>query len=294
LSRGAEHAFSAGQIVGIVLTATRLQYRVLFIMRTTNLDTSNPQAAARDTSRVQSVDRAVMLLKAISASSRPPTAWELAQTCGINRSTAWRLLQTLEHHGLVERDETTQRYGIGYTALQVASAAGYDSLARRSRPILQRLAEATGESVMLAAVRTFSLVYVDQVDPPGVPIPNWLGRQLPMHATSAGKVFLAWLPDEERDALLPSTLARYSVHTITDRATLWASLADVRRDGYGACVGEFEEFSNGVSAAVLDHRARPAVILNIWGPSQRVSPARLPMLGRMALAAAHEISVVID
>ncbi len=243
---------------------------------------------------MQSVDRAVMLLKAISASSHPPTAWELAQKCGINRSTAWRLLQTLEHHGLVERDEATQRYGIGYTALQVASAAGYDALARRTRPILQRVAEAAGESVMLAAARRFTLVYVDQVDPAGIPIPNWLGRQLPLHATSAGKVFLAWLPDDERDALLPSTLDRYSQHTVTDRERLFASLADVRRDGYGICVGEFEEFSNGVSAAVLDHRARPAVILNIWGPSQRVSPQRLPMLGRMALAAAHEIALVID
>ena len=243
---------------------------------------------------MQSVDRAVVLLRAISASAHPPTAWELARTCGINRSTAWRLLQTLEYHGLVERDDTTQRYGIGYTALQVASAAGYDALARRTRPILQRLAEATGESVMLAAVRTFSLVYVDQVDPAGVPFPNWLGRQLPLHATSAGKVFLAWLPEDEREALLPSALERYTAHTITDRARLFASLADVRRDGYGACVGEFEEFSNGVSAAVLDHRARPAVILNIWGPSQRVTERRLPMLGRMALHAAHEISLVME
>lgn len=281
-------------IKAIVTPTVRPQQRVAFIMRTTNFDGSNAPPGARDGSRVQSVDRAVMLLKAISASSRPPTAWELAQACGINRSTAWRLLQTLEHHGLVERDEATQRYGIGYTALQVASAAGYDALARRTRPILQRLAETTGESVMLAAVRTFSLVYVDQVDPVGVPVPNWLGRQLPLHATSAGKVFLAWLPDDERDALLPSALERYSGHTITDRAGLFASLANVRRDGYGSCEGEFEEFSNGVSAAVLDHRARPALILNIWGPSQRVSPPRLPMLGRMALAAAHEISLVIE
>lgn len=263
-------------------------------MRTTNPDGQAASAGARKTSRVQSVDRAVVLLKAIAASSHPPTAWELAQKCGINRSTAWRLLQTLEHHGLVERDEATQRYGIGYTALQVASAAGYDALARRTRPILRRVAEAAGESVMLAAARRFTLVYVDQVDPAGIPIPNWLGRQLPLHATSAGKVFLAWLPDDERDALLPSTLDRYSQHTVTDRERLFASLADVRRDGYGICVGEFEEFSNGVSAAVLDHRARPAVILNIWGPSQRVSPQRLPMLGRMALAAAHEIALVID
>jgi DNA-binding IclR family transcriptional regulator len=270
------------------------QQRAAFIMRTTNLEGSGPEAGGRDTSRVQSVDRAVMLLKAISASAHPPTVWELSQACQINRSTAWRLLQTLEHHGLVERDETTQRYGIGYTALQVASAAGYDALARRVRPILRRVAEAAGESVMLAAARRFTLVYVDQVDPAGIPCPNWLGRHLPLHATSAGKVFLAWLPDDERDALLPSPLERYSEHTITDRGELWAALADVRRDGYGACVGEFEEYSNGVSAAVLDHRARPAVILNIWGPSQRVSPPRLPMLGRMALAAAHEISLVID
>jgi len=70
--------------------------------------------------------------------------------------------------------------------------------------------------------------------------------------------------------------------------------ADVRRNGYGACLGEFEEFSNGVSAAVLDHRARPAVVLNIWGPSQRVTERRLATLGRMALHAAHEISLVME
>ncbi|HEY3764930.1 MAG TPA: IclR family transcriptional regulator C-terminal domain-containing protein, partial [Gaiellales bacterium] len=151
-----------------------------------------------------------------------------------------------------------------------------------------------GESVMLAAARTFTLVYVDQVDPPTIPTPNWLGRQLPLHATSAGKVFLAWLPSEERDAVLPSVLERYTEHTVTDRDRLFATLPDVRRDGYGVCLGEFEEFSNGVSAAVLDHRARPAVILNVWGPSQRLTERRLGTLGRMALRAAHEISLALE
>jgi DNA-binding IclR family transcriptional regulator len=263
-------------------------------MRAADHERDAAQKPGRDAYRVQSVDRTVMLLRAISASAQPLTAWELARACGINRSTAWRLLHTLEHHGLAERDEVTQRYTIGYTALQMASAAGYDGLARRTRPILQRLALEAGESVMLAAARTFTLVYVDQVDPPTVPTASWLGRQLPLHATSAGKVFLAWLPDEERDAVLPSTLERYTDQTITDRARLDASLADVRRDGYGACTGEFEEFSNGVSAAVLDHRARPAVVLNIWGPSQRVTERRFPTLGRMALRAAHEISLVLE
>jgi DNA-binding IclR family transcriptional regulator len=263
-------------------------------MRTEDPSRGTAKEESRDGSRVQSVDRAVMLLRAISASAHPPTAWDLARACGLNRSTAWRLLGTLEHHGLVERDPATGRYGIGYTALEVAAAAGYDGLARRARPILERAARDAGESITLAAARRFSLVYVDQVDPPTVPTANWLGRQLPLHATSAGKVFLAWLPEDEREAVLPSVLERYTDQTVIDRNLLWESLAAVRRDGYGICLGEFEEFSNGVSAAVLDHRARPAVILNIWGPSQRVTERRLPELGRMALHAAHEISLVLE
>ena len=102
-------------------------------MRTEDPSREPANEDARDGNRVQSVDRAVLLLRAISTSAHPPTAWELARACGINRSTAWRLLQTLEHHALVERDPTTGRYGIGYTALEVAASAGYDGLARRAR-----------------------------------------------------------------------------------------------------------------------------------------------------------------
>ena len=171
----------------------------------------------RATHRVQSVERAVALLKATAAAPHPASVWELARTCGVNRSTAWRLLGTLEAQGLVERDPVTQRYTVGYEAIQVAGAAGYDGLARRVRPLLQRLAETAGESVTLAAARRFSLVYVDQVDPPGVACPDWMGRSLPLHATSSGKVFLAWLPDEERDAVLAPHLEAYTPRTITDR-----------------------------------------------------------------------------
>ena len=186
----------------------------------------------------------------------------------------------------------TQRYTVGYEAIQIAGAADYDGLARRVRPILQRLAETAGESVTLAAARRFSLVYVDQVDPPGVACPDWMGRSLPLHATSSGKVFLAWLPDEERDAVLAPHLEGYTPRTITDRRRLDRALAEIRRTGYGTCVGELEEFQNGVSTAVLDRLMRPMVIVNVWGPSPRVTQKRLPVLGRMSLQAAHEIGVI--
>jgi DNA-binding IclR family transcriptional regulator len=58
---------------------------------------------------IQSVDRAAALIKAIADSPHSPTVNELAAACGLNRSTTWRLLATLDSHGLIERDPISQR-----------------------------------------------------------------------------------------------------------------------------------------------------------------------------------------
>lgn len=244
--------------------------------------------------RIQAVDRAIALLKAVAAATTPPTVLELARACGINRSTAWRLLRTLEHHGLVDRDEITQRYTVGYGAATVASAVTNDALVRRVRPLLDDLAARTGESVTLAVAKRFNLVYVDQVDPPNVMAPNWLDRELPLHATSGGKAFLAWLPREERDALLGGPLERYTTHTITDRDRLELEFDEVRRVGYAICAREYEEFSSGASAAVLNPRRYPITIVNIWGPAPRLPLHRLQALGDEALKAATAIRELLD
>ena len=93
--------------------------------------------------------------------------------------------------------------------------------------------------------------------------------------------------------MLAPNLEAYTPRTITDRSRLDRALGEIRRLGYSTCVGELEEFQNGVSAAVLNRLMRPMVIVNIWGPSQRVTQKRLPVLGRMALRAAHEVSLVL-
>lgn len=137
--------------------------------------------------RIQAVDRAVLLLKSVATSTTPPTVLELARACGINRSTAWRLLRTLEYHGLIDRNPVTQRYTVGYGAITVAAAVTDDTLVRRVRPLLKDLSAHTEESVLLAVARRFNLVYVDQVDPPHVMAPHWLDKPLPLHATSGGE-----------------------------------------------------------------------------------------------------------
>jgi DNA-binding IclR family transcriptional regulator len=250
--------------------------------------------AVPGTQRIQAVDRAIALLKSVAASATPPTVLELARECKINRSTAWRLLRTLEHHGLVDRDPITQRYTVGYGAISVAAAVTDDTLVRRVRPLLTKLAIATGESVTLAVAKRFNLVYVDQVDPPNVMVPNWLDKPLPLHATSGGKAFLAWLGPDERAAILPAELQRYTPHTITDRAKLERELADVRTAGYALCAREYEEFSSGASAVVLNTHQYPIAVINVWGPAPRNPVKRLHEIGRAAVATAEEVRALLD
>ncbi|MDH6626056.1 DNA-binding IclR family transcriptional regulator [Streptomyces sp. LBL] len=257
-------------------------------------DTSEPPATAEQggaSGKVQSLERAITLLQA-TADSAPDgdTASRLAARCGLNRATAWRLLSTLEQFGLVERSPVTNRYTIGFTVARMASAAGFDGLIRRAHGTLRRVSEQTGETASLAVVQQLGLAYIDEVTPPVVLAAKWLGRHVPMHATSTGKALLAWLPEEEATSLLGGPLEAYTDTTITDRTRLGAELEQTRERGYSVCVGEMERNLYGVSAPVLGSRGRPFAIVSIWGPQDRVPESRFTALGPLARAAAEEIA----
>ncbi|MGP3987260.1 IclR family transcriptional regulator [Streptomyces sp. 3N207] len=255
------------------------------------LDSLEEQGGTRQrVGRVQALERAIALLNAVSASApegRP--AAELAAECGLNRATAWRLLATLEHHAMVERDPVANRYTIGSAVSRLASTASVEGLIRRSHDVLERLCRETGETANLAVARRLGLTYVDEVVPPAVLSARWLGRQVPIHATSAGKALLAWQTPGEVEALLSGPLAEYTETTRTDRKALHAELAEVRAQGYSVSVGELEPQLYGVAAPVLDAGDHPIAVVSVWGPRDRVPESRFAQLGAQARRAAQEI-----
>src|SRR5258707_15413107 len=100
--------------------------------------------------------------------------------------------------------------------------------------------------------------------------PNWFGRDVPLHATSTGKAYLAFMSPDERHTALPARLERYTATTVTDRKALEAELAEVRRVGFATCVGELEESLFGASAPVLSEQGRPVAIVSVWGTEHRM------------------------
>jgi DNA-binding IclR family transcriptional regulator len=237
---------------------------------------------------VQSVQRAAALLDAIADSAEPRTAPELAELCALNRSTAWRILATLEEEGLVERD--AGRYSIGHAVARLAAAAT-DALPRMARPHLEELAERTGETVSLAVPRRLRLVYVDQVQAPHVMAADWLGRAVPLHATSTGKALLAFLPQDEIEAALTPALQRFTDRTIIDPAELRAELDRTKRRGYAVSRGELETALWGASAPIRDRQGRPVAVVSVWGAEGRLkAKGRLKELGGAAAATADAVA----
>ena len=215
---------------------------------------------------------------------RPPpaaaTAPALARACGLNRATAWRLLKTLQARGLVAVDDATGRYSIGLTAVELGNAAGPDALIAAARPVLERTCAQTGETASLAVPGVDGLTYVDEVTPAAVVTASWLGRSVPVHATSTGKALLAFLPPEQVRRVLGGALTSFTGTTITDPQALAAELAATRARGYGVCAGELEASLYGVSAPVLDRTGRPLAVLSIWGPRRPGAAGAVRRAGR--------------
>ncbi|MCW2850178.1 MAG: iclR [Marmoricola sp.] len=244
--------------------------------------------------RVQSVDRAVHLLQAVAGAGPTGGAGTVAlgEACGLNRATAWRILSTLESHGLVTCDRSTNQWTLGSGLVEIVRGSGLDAMFRDAHGVLEKLASETGETAALAVLRQGVLEYVDEVASASIVAANWSGRTVSLHATSTGKVVLAWTPEPEMTGLLPRRLERFTDATITDRPSLRKDLARTRQRGYATCRGEFDPSAWGVSAPVLDSSGRLLAVLSLWGPGDRIPVSRFPELGAAVTSAVRRLSAV--
>jgi DNA-binding IclR family transcriptional regulator len=240
--------------------------------------------------RVQAVERALRLLEEVAASRVPPTASELAAGAGVNRATAWRLLGTLEHFDLVERDPDSGRYTVSYGAVRLARATGASALVRRARPILERLAAETGGTVFLESAGGRAPVVLDEARSASPVQIDLIGVRIPLHCGSVGKLHLAALPADELDAYLAGPLAAPAARSLTDPALLRAELVECRRTGIARNYAEHHPDWCGISAAARDRAGRDLAYLNVTLPTYRWSEERLRGLADPLRAAAAELA----
>jgi IclR family acetate operon transcriptional repressor len=245
-----------------------------------------------DGNAVRSVDRAAALLLALGESQGPSGVTELARRLGLHKSTASRLLATLERRGLVEQDDETGKYRLGLVVIRLAERAERTlDLRGLAMPELERLARLTHETTGLSILDGDSCLAVAHVDGPNlVAVGDWTGRSAPLHCIASGKVLMATLAEREVARVVRRGLPRYTDRTIIELEPLLEELARVRRRGYATAIGEYEAGLNAVAAPVRDARGQVIAAVDVWGPAFRLTPRRIPELANQVREAAAAIS----
>lgn len=245
-----------------------------------------------DGNAVRSVDRAAALLLALGELAGEAGVTELARRLGLHKSTASRLLTTLERRGLVEQDEETGKYRLGLAVIRLAGRAERTlDLRGIAMPELERLARATREAAAIGMASGGAYLTVAQADGPRIVSgPDWTGRTMPLHGTAAGKVVLAAMAERDVMRIARPGLAATAARTITTLEGLLEELGRIRRRGYATAFSEWIDGMNGVAVPVADARGRVIASVAVRGPAARLTPSRVAEVVAQARAAAAAVT----
>ena len=242
---------------------------------------------------IRSVTKAIRLLDMLGQGNGAYGVSELARLVDMDKSSVSRMLRTLEQAGYVEQDAITQRYSLGLNI----GVLGYKALKRMdlrtaARPLLERLAETTGECAHIAILADRRAFYIDQVAPErGVGVDAPVGTLAPLHCTALGKVLLAFQPDALREDMMQAmSYEPYTRRTLGSAEALRDHLTRVRSHGVAF---DDEEYSVGVRCmATPVFRFDNAVCgaIGVSGPSPRITDARLSEWEPMLIDMSRELS----
>jgi DNA-binding IclR family transcriptional regulator len=239
---------------------------------------------------VQSVDRAVTILEILARTGESGVT-EIAAELGVHKSTAFRLVATLESHGVVEQNEDRGRYrlGVGLLRLAGATTARLDVI-QEARPLCRQMAAETGETVNIAVLSESSAFYLEQVaGSSALQSHNWVGQHIPLHATSNGKILLSGLEPERLKVVLGS-LPAYTALTITKKTQLRKELDRVREQGYAVAVDELEVGLTAVAAPIRNAHGDVIASMSVSGPTFRLAGSRVEEVVGLLVDAATEVS----
>jgi DNA-binding IclR family transcriptional regulator len=221
---------------------------------------------------IQSVDRAVRILKALAGGPGRLGVSDLSARLGLAKGTVHGLLRTLQEHGLVEQHADSDKYQLGPELLKLSNRyLDLNELRSRSLAWSELLANRAEEAVRVGALHDDRMLIVHHVFRPDASLQILeVGEVLPLHATALGKAVLAQLSTDVRGDLLGPELPKLTGHTLSTARALDKELALTRERGYALEREEAVLGEAGVAAPIFDRRAEPIGAVGVAGPRERV------------------------
>ncbi len=219
----------------------------------------------------QTLERALKILHFVG--KEPRRIGEIATLLGVHHSTALRLLQSLRKQSFVfELPDHSYRLGsatfrLGFQALEAMD------LRHVAHPFMEKLNDATGETVHLATLEGGEVIYIDKVEAKHtVRMYSRIGTMAPLHCAAVAKAILAFLPERDREKILRErNFDKRTTHSLTTREALEANLAEARGRGYVLDAEENEPGIHCVGMPLFDGARNVAGSMSVSAPMSRIS-----------------------
>lgn len=241
---------------------------------------------------MQTFERAVAVLNCFTLEEPKLGVREISRKIGLSASTTGRIMSGLKDMGFLSQN-ADRTYSLG--AAVMAWAGVYTAtldVRKTAMPAVDQLHRDTQETISLYILQGDERVCVERRESPHtVRLVTRIGRRLPLYAGSAGKVFLAFLPETRSKEILDnSELKPFTSSTIIDRSLLDAELEVVRRQGYAVSTGEWQKEASGIAAPIFGPSREVIAALSISGPSQRFTDSTIREYAPVVTGAAQDVS----
>jgi IclR family acetate operon transcriptional repressor len=248
----------------------------------------------RQVAGTQTINRALAVLRVLRDARDDVGGAEIARALGLHASTTHRIVKALTAAGYVVQNERTERYRLGIESFLLGRAAGRTLGFDAALPLLERLAEATGESVNLVVRDGREGVVVLRVDSrQPLRFTQSVGARMPLYCTSSGKALLAFADDPPEQVTGQGELTALTAATITSPAALLDDLRETRTRGYSVNRGERIAGVCGVAAPILVGDGPATAAVAVQGPEIRMSTDQFPALGALVMATARAVHATV-
>lgn len=244
------------------------------------------------TQELQSVKNTLLILKCFTVEKSKWRVTELSKQTGLSKSAVSRTLNTLANEGFVRKAKDQQSYLLGLSLLTLAGVAlSSITIQQELSPILSQLVVKTNESGHIAVLDDWEIIYIFKEESAShTKMKTHLGRRNPAHATSSGKLLLAFQDPSPLDKLSERTLTAYTPSTIVNPLQFAEELGKIRQAGFAYSKDELTVGVSSLAVPVRDYTETVVASISLVGDSQRLNPQKVQQLVPLLKKAAKDSS----
>lgn len=245
-----------------------------------------------DLGRVQSIDRAVLILKCFSETKTELKLSEISEMLKLNKSTVHGIINTLKFHGLIDQDEKNQKYRLGLDLIELGDLVISSlDIGNVSRDVLDKICDELNETVHIGVLDKLDIVYIEKRECfRSIKTSTKIGGRMPAYSVADGRAVLSGLDLCCLDKIVPEKINKMTPFTLTDKKDIINKILEVKEKGF---IIDYEEIVEGlicVAAPIYDYTGKVRYGISVSGPKVRMNEEKIAQVIKIIISSSNEIS----